>query len=87
MRDGASTLYATLDDEAPTIFDRQSYVVVGKGFELTSGVGQTVLRSRLRGDTLVLGFVSTTEPDHQQIPVEAILRVYYTTAAFHRTGT
>ena len=40
LRDGSWTEYATLDDEAPTIFDHQTYEVTDVGFTLTSDVGR-----------------------------------------------
>ena len=41
----------------------------------------------MNAETLTLEFVSSTEPAAEEIPVEAIFRVMYTTAPFHRTGS
>ncbi|WP_374458013.1 hypothetical protein [Nocardioides sp.] len=87
LRDGSWMLYGALDGDAPTVFDRQTYEVVDQGFELTSDVGQTILRPSIEGETLALEFVSSTEPAAEEIPVEAILRVYYTTATFTRIAS
>jgi hypothetical protein len=87
LRGGLWTLYGALDGEAPTIFDRQAYEVVDQGFELTSAVGRTILKPSIEGETLALAFVSSTEPAAEEIPVEAILRVYYTTTPFTRIGS
>ena len=87
LRDGSWTLYGALDGQAPSVFDRQTYEVVDEHFELTSGVGGSVLQPRIEDEALTLEFVSSTEPAYEEVPVEAILRVYYTTAPFHRTAS
>jgi hypothetical protein len=85
LRAGSSMLYASLDGQPPTVFDKQDYEVVGDTLELTSSVGRSVLRPTFDGETLSLAYVSTTEPPSGGVPVEGILRAYYTTVPFTRT--
>jgi len=87
LLDGRWTLYGALDERPPAVVDQQSYEVDGDRFVITSGVGQTVFTSTVGDEELALSFVSSTEPDYQGVPVEAVLRLYYTTAPFHRVDS
>jgi hypothetical protein len=87
LLDGSWTLYAALDTRPPAVFDKQTYELEDDRVVVTSGVGQSVFTFTVDEADLTLSFVSSTEPEVEGVPVEAILRNYYTTAPFHRVAS